>query len=52
MRGQALPFRVREPGAGEIRPVRLRHAAEERHVTKSGWSATADQVSRVIAEAV
>ena len=118
MRGQALAFWVREPGAGEIRPVRLpepgagdvagpvpydhlsvgvvkhgpplvrgravfslvparavvpapddaealcawlgdadlrrqlRHAAEERHVTRSGWSATADQISRVIAEAV
>jgi hypothetical protein len=30
----------------------LRHAAEERHVTRSGWSATADQISRVTAEAV
>ena len=30
----------------------LRHAAEERHVTRSSWSATADQLSRVTAEAV
>jgi hypothetical protein len=133
MRGQALAFWVREPGAGEIRPVRLpqlgaaelagrslrsgisrvtetlvfrghtpenqydalratfpewdfpglvphdylevgvapddaqapcgwlgdadlrrqlRHAAEQRHVTRSGWSATADQISHVITEAL
>jgi hypothetical protein len=77
VRGEALAFWVLEPGAGEIRPIRLpepgapddakvqrawlgdadlrrqlRHAVEERHVTRSGWSATADQISRVTAEAV
>jgi glycosyltransferase involved in cell wall biosynthesis len=29
---------------------RLRHAAEQRRATLSGWSSTADQISRVIAE--
>jgi hypothetical protein len=39
------------PGDADLRR-QLRHVAEERHVTRSGWSATADQIPRVIAEAV